>query len=82
MFKKIILISSIFLSSFLQADIMEITQIDDIRPYVTKNALYLFDIDDPLIDNPFTLGSPPWRNWVKSKLPNYNTNFVLYDALT
>lgn len=77
-----ILISSVFLTSFLQADIMEITDIDDIRPYVAEDALYLFDIDDTLIDNPFSLGSPPWRSWVKSKLPNYNTNFVLYDALT
>ncbi len=82
MFKKMILISSVFLTSFLQADIMEITDIDDIRPYVAEDALYLFDIDDTLIDNPFSLGSPPWRSWVKSKLPNYNTNFVLYDALT
>lgn len=82
MLKKMILISSILLTSFLQAEIMEISQIDDIRPYITKNALYLFDIDDTLIDNPFSLGSPPWRNWVKSKLSNYNTHFVLYDALT
>lgn len=82
MLNKMILISSFFLTSFLQADIMEITQIDDIRPYITKDALYLFDIDDTLIDNPFSLGSPPWRNWVKSKLPNYDINFVLYDALT
>jgi hypothetical protein len=82
MFEKMILISSILFTSLLQAGIVEITQIDDIRPYITKNALYLFDIDDTLIDNPFSLGSPPWRSWVKSKLPNYNTNFVLYDALT
>lgn len=82
MLKKMILISSIFAASLLQADIMEITEIDAIRPYITENALYLFDIDDTLIDNPFSLGSPPWRSWVKSKIPNYQTNFVLYDALT
>lgn len=82
MFRKMILILSLFFSSLLQADILEINQIDDIRPYVTQNGLYLFDIDDTLIDNPFCLGTSPWRQWVKSKLPKYNINFVLYDALT
>lgn len=82
MFKKIILVLTIFLTPLLHAEIVEITKIDDIRPYVTENCLCLLDIDDTLIDNPFSLGSPPWRSWVKSKLLNYNTNFVLYDALT
>lgn len=82
MLKKLILYFSLFLTSFLQAEIIEINQIDDIRPYVTKNGLYLFDIDDTLIDNPISLGSPPWRSWVKSKITDYQTPFMLYDALT
>lgn len=82
MFRKLFFSASIFFVSLLQADIIEIQHIDDIRPYVIENALCLFDIDDTLIDNPFSLGSPPWRSWVKSKLSSYNSNFVLYDALT
>lgn len=83
MLKNLILNSSLFLtSSFLSAELMEINQIDAIRPYITENALCLFDIDDTLIDNPTFLGSSPWRNWIKSKTAHFSTNFVLYDALT
>lgn len=82
MIKKLVLITFLLLTSFLHTTIIEITEIDAIRPYITEEALCLFDIDDTLIDNPFSLGAPPWRNWVKSKLPNLKTSFVLYDALT
>lgn len=82
MFKKLFSLSLCLVSSFLSADIIEIHQIDDIRPYIKENALYLFDIDDTLIHNPFTLGSGPWRNWARSKIPKLNTSFNLFDALT
>lgn len=82
MFKRFILISSIFITSFLQGEILEIDQIDDVRPFITQKTLCLFDIDDTLIDNPLSVGSPPWRNWVKSKVSNFNTHFAMYDALT
>lgn len=82
MFKKILTASSLFLTSFVAAEIVEIDQIDEVRPYITENALCLFDVDDTLIDNPSSLGSPPWRQWAKSKIPNLNTEFALYDALT
>lgn len=82
MFNKLIFISLLAATSFLHADIKEITQLDDIRPYIVKNGLYLFDIDDTLIDNPFSLGAPPWRAWVKPKLPKDATPFVLFDGLS
>jgi hypothetical protein len=82
MFKKTILIGLICISSCIHAEIIEINQIDEVCPYVTESALCLFDIDDTLIDNPISLGSPPWRAWVKSKISSYKTSFVLYDALT
>lgn len=82
MHKKIILILAIFIFPLLHAEIVEIHHIDDIRPYVTKNTLCLFDIDDTLIDPPISLGSSTWRNWVKAKLTGYTTDFTLYDALT
>jgi hypothetical protein len=82
MIRNIFLSVSLVFTSFLHAAIIEITEIDAMRPYITEEALYLFDIDDTLIDNPFSLGSSPWRNWAKAKLPKLNTSFVLYDALT
>ena len=82
MWKKILFVMSLFLCATLHAEIIEIHQIDDIRPYVKDNALYLFDIDDTLIDNPFALGSGPWRNWVKTKLPAMEAQFNVFDALT
>ena len=81
MIKRIILCFFVFFSS-LHADIVEIERIDEMRPYVIgNNVLCLFDIDDTLIDNPFDLGSPPWRNWVRKTLPQH-PDFVLFDALT
>lgn len=73
----------ILFTSYGQADILEIDHLDDIRSYITQESdLVLFDIDDTLITNPFSLGNPNWRSWVKSKIPEYNPGFVVYDALT
>lgn len=82
MINKAVITSLLFISSLLTAEIIEISNIDDVRSYVTDNGLYLFDVDDTLIDNPLTLGSPPWRAWAKTKVPEYKGDFVLYDALT
>lgn len=79
---KKFLFFSFFLATVLQAEIIEIDQIDAVRPYITENTLCLFDIDDTLIDNPIQLGSSPWRSWVKPKILNDHTDFVLYDILT
>lgn len=81
MFKKLTLLACMFISTTLQSEIVEIYNIDDIRPYIQKNTLCLFDVDDTLIDNPFSLGSPPWRRWAESKIPNTHKNYVLFDAL-
>lgn len=82
MIRKLIVSSAVGLSALLQGEIVTTHQIDDILPRITQNTLCLFDIDDTLIDTPYYLGSPPWRSWVKSKLPDCHTDFVLYDALT
>lgn len=82
MLKESIICAFVFFCSLLHADIVEIDRIDEMRPYVVgQQVLCLFDIDDTLIDNPFHLGSPPWRNWVRKTLPPYS-GFVLFDALT
>ena len=83
MFKKITFSVFIFLSSMMQADIVEIDRLDEIRPYILQqNALVLFDLDDTLITNPTSIGSPAWRNWAKTRFPKYNADFAVYDALT
>lgn len=72
----------ICVSFSLHAEIIEIDKIDAVRPYITSQEdLVLFDIDDTLITNPFSLGTPAWRSWVKPKLPK-TEGFVLYDGLT
>lgn len=83
MSKKFIFAIFLFLAPYVQADIIEINQIEDIRSYITqKDTLVLFDIDDTLITNSVSVGSPPWRNWVKNKLSDYKADFVVFDALT
>jgi Protein of unknown function (DUF2608) len=67
-----------------KTEIVEIYHIDEIYKYIKdkENILGLVDIDDTLIDNPFGLGSPPSRNWIKSRISHIQTDFSLYDALT
>lgn len=79
---KINLILSILFISSPQAGIVEINNIDEVRPYITQNALFLFDIDDTLITNPLSCGSPLWRSWIKSEITKNHPNCSLYDALT
>ena len=52
MLKKIWLCICFFFISLLNAEIVEISHIDEIRPYISSKALYLFDIDDTLIEIP------------------------------
>lgn len=83
MINKIVMLMCIFISTYTQAEIFEINQIDDIVPYIDQeNSLVLFDIDDTLITNPFCLGSPAWRNWLKRTPVKQETDFVFYDAIT
>lgn len=81
MYKKLLFSIFILFCFCSHAEIFEITQIEKIRPYIQKESLVLFDIDDTLITNPNSLGGPTWRSWVKPKLPA-NSSFVLFDALS
>src|SRR5262249_54980792 len=82
MYKKYLLSLFIFLTSFLHAEIIEIEQIDSMRPFIIKGSFCLFDVDDTQIQNPFSLGRPAWRNWAKPLCISFPTDFVLFDALT
>lgn len=79
---KLLLSVFILIFASVHAEIFEIEHLDDIRPYITRQGgLVLLDIDDTLITNPTSLGCPAWRNWVQSKIPAYNSDYVIYDAL-
>lgn len=80
MFKKFFLIV-LFLNA-LQAEIFEIDNIDDIRPYATDSSgLVLLDIDDTLIAPPFVLGRSGWRVWAKDLLSDIDASFNVYESL-
>lgn len=79
---KFVLILSLSFGSFLQAEIIEVTQINAVEAKITPNTLCLFDVDDTLIQNPFNLGRSAWRNWAKSATSPNQFEFPLYDALT
>lgn len=82
MLKKTLL-GLLLLTYSLQAEIVEIYHMDDIRTYITnQNDLVLFDVDDTLITNQTSLGAPAWRSWIKPKVKKYDLNFPIYDALT
>lgn len=81
MFKKILLI--LLLVSSLNAEIFEIDNIDDIRPYATDpSGIVLLDIDDTLIAPPFILGRSGFRVWAKDALTEREAPFNVYEALT
>lgn len=82
MLKKLIFTVCVVLSFNISAEIVEIAHIEEIRPYVIKDSLILFDVDETLIATPFSLGSSQWRSWAKTKLPTYKIDFQLFDALT
>lgn len=81
MFKNFFLF--FLLISSLRAEILEIDNIDDIRPYATDpSGLVLLDIDDTLIAPPFALGRSGWRVWVKDILADIEAPFNVYESLT
>src|ERR1700722_3669398 len=81
MHREFFLILLLF-SPLLHAKILEISQIAEIHPYLDQKVLLLFDVDDTLITNPFSLGQPAWRNWAKPKLKKQQPGFAVFDALT
>ena len=80
MFRNIFLI--LLLSVSLNAEIFEIDNIDEIRPYATDpSGIVLLDIDDTLIAPPFMLGRSGWRGWAKDTLTDIEAPFNVYESL-
>lgn len=80
--QKFILTLLLGSTMLLNAEIIQINNIDEIRSLIKENTLCLFDIDDTLIDNPSCLGSPPWRSWVRPQFANWQLEPAIFDALT
>lgn len=82
MLKNLFLALTLFVI-YSHAEILEIYDMDEVRAFATQQEdLVLFDVDDTLITNSVTLGSPAWRSWAKSKVNVTHPDFVVYDALT
>lgn len=79
MLKQIIFL--VFISLHLQAKIIEINEINDIRSHITENTLIFFDIDDTLISAPLSLGCSQWRIWARQKLSTQSRDLELFDRL-
>lgn len=71
------LIASSLLFTNVNAEIIEIRQIETILPKVQQDTFVLFNIANVLTDSEISLGSAPWRAYVKA-----NTTNELHDKLT
>lgn len=73
-----------FMLTTANAEIIETKHVADILPSVEENTLVLFNIAEVLTDSEISLGSSPWRQYLRSKkatLPN-RPNCSVHDALT
>lgn len=50
----------------IQAEITEIHQIEKIQPFIQVDSLVLFNIAEVITDSELSLGSSPWRHYVKT----------------
>lgn len=71
MIKKVISVLIAFHFAFLSiasAQITSITKIETIKPSIKKDTLVLFNIAEVLMDTELSLGSSPWRRYVRKRL--------------
>lgn len=67
------------ISIALSAEIIEVTDIVDIVPYAQENSLVLFDIDDTLIDYSISLGTGPWRKYLRKKIEENKDRYAQHE---
>ncbi len=80
---RFVLLCFVFSLNTVQSEIIEITEIDKVREYVEKGTIFLFDVDDTLIDLPCVhLGGPAWKEWAEINLDTTHVNFDLSDAIS
>src|ERR1700722_10357107 len=66
--KSHLLFFAILLMTLLQAEIKEITQIDEIFEEARYNSIILMDIDETLVESSIMLGGKAWRNYAVTLL--------------
>lgn len=70
-------IATSLLFTNINAEITETAQIESILPAVENDSFVLFNVANVLTDSELSLGSPPWRAYVKARTSNN-----LHDKLT
>lgn len=58
----------LLLPSLLRADIIEATSVDEMRSHVEEGTLVLLGMTDTLTDSSLSLGSKPWRQYIRRQL--------------
>jgi hypothetical protein len=77
------LLAAVVCFSDIQAEITEIHQIEEIEPFIHCNSFVLFNIAEVLTDSELSLGSSPWRTYVKKQAMKIDSlTYDLHDALT
>lgn len=61
----------------LNAEIVEINQIETILPSIEQDTFVIFNIAEVLTDSEISLGSSPWRKYVKEKTGSYTVHDYL-----
>lgn len=80
----LIAILLISVTPFVQAEVITIKKIEEMSQSVEKDTLVLFNIAEVLLDSQVSLGTSPWRKYVKKLAPNWKDNpgVNVHDQLT
>jgi len=70
---KIIAFLSLF--ALLRAEIIEISRMEQILPYIDKTTWVLFDIDDTLLESELQVGRPEWFFYEVGKLMDQGLDY-------
>jgi hypothetical protein len=58
----------LLLPSLLRADIIEATSVDEMKSHVEEGTLVLLGMTDTLTDSSLSLGTKPWRQYIRRQL--------------
>lgn len=58
----------LLIPSLLRADIIEANSIEEIYPHVEEGTVVLLGMTDTIIDSTLSLGSKPWRQYIRRQL--------------
>jgi len=59
---------AVLLPSLIRADIIETNNIEDLYPHVEEGTLVLLGMTDTISDSSLSLGSKPWRHYIRRNL--------------